>query len=474
MKSHRLLLFLSNIFLSIPLLLHGYNGLFSRYLADDFCTAGYYKTQGFIASMQFWRLTWSGRYSFYFLINSAHFIGQWITPYLTLIVITIWLYILFVLFRQVFRIIGISYVVLPIILLAGIVLYSTLDGTPDLYQSLYWQTGLLTYVVPLLFLTGYGAIALNRISSNTQTSWGGLGLSAGITFVAGGFSETYVTLQVVAVLAFLTTVSIFLKGEARRSVILFLSAGLFGAIISMILVITAPGNFARLSFMPEPLTFTEVVYLALRDTFMFSKLSFYNNPLSSIIALLVPGLLVFYLPLRQNRKESFVSIKRDKVIPFLIGIPIMAYIFIAGTIAPSYYATGVYPVERALITSQFVLIIAFTSWSLLVGIFLRRYFMNDALHSPIIMLLIVVLLISGAYHSSQKTLSGLPEGQIYANLWDARDDNIRQEVALGAQEISAASLPHISPGLAELSADPNDWINRCLASYYGLSNVTGK
>jgi hypothetical protein len=474
MKSPRLPLLLSNIFLIIPLLLHGYYGLFSRYLADDFCTAGYYKTQGFIASMQLWRLTWSGRYSFYFLINFTHFIGQWITPYLTLIVITIWLYILFVFFRQVFRIIGISYVVLPIILLAGIVLYSTLDGTPDLYQSLYWQTGLLTYVVPLLFLTCYGAITLNRISSKQQTSWGGLGLSAGITFVAGGFSETYVTLQVVAVLAFLTTVSIFLKGEARRSGILFLSAGLFGAIVSMILVITAPGNFARLSFMPEPLTFTEVIYLALQDTFMFSKLSFYNNPLSSIIALLVPGLLTLYLPMRKNRQESIGSITRDKFIPFLVGIPILAYIFIAVTIAPSYYATGVYPVERALITSQFVLMIAFNSWSLLVGIFLRRYFVNDALHSPLIMLLIVVLLISGAYHSSQKTLSGLPEAQMYANLWDARDDNIRQEVALGAQEISAASLPHISPGLAELSTDPNDWINRCLASYYGLSKVLGK
>jgi hypothetical protein len=328
--------------------------------------------------------------------------------------------------------------------------------------------------VPLLFLTGYGAIALTRISSKQQTSWGGLGLSAGITFAAGGFSETYVTLQVIVILAFLTAVYIVIKGEARRSGILFLSAGLFGAIVSMILVITAPGNFGRLSFMPEPMALTEVVYSAFRDTFMFSKLSFYHNPLSSIITLLIPGLLALYLPIRNHRQESFGAITRDQLIPFLVGIPIFAYIFIAGTLAPSYYATGVYPVERALITSQFVLMIAFTSWSLLVGIFLRRYFVNDALHSPLLMLLIVVLLISGAYDSSQKILSGLPEVQIYANLWDARDEYIRQEVALGAQEISAASLPHISPGLAELNADPNDWINRCLASYYGLSMVFAK
>jgi hypothetical protein len=474
MKLHKQLLILANVSLLVPLLAHGYYGSFSRYLADDFCTASQFKAQGFISSMLYWRMTWSGRYSFIFFINIAHFIGQWITPYLTLIVIILWLFVLFVFIRQIFHVVGIPYAVLPIILLACIVLYSTLNGTPDLYQSLYWHTGLLTYVVPLLFLTGYGAIALNRISNNSQTSWGGLGLSAGITFVAGGFSETYVALQVVAVLAFLTTVYIFLKGEARCSGILFLSAGLFGAIVSIILVITAPGNFGRLSFMPDPLAFAEVVYLALRDTLLFSKLSIYNNPLSSIIALLIPGLLALYLPLRKNRQESFGSVVRDKFIPFLIGIPILAYILIAATLAPSYYATGVYPAERALITSQFVLIIAFISWSLLAGIFLRRYFVKDVLHSPLIMLLIVVLLISGAYNSSQKTLSGLPEAQIYANLWDARDDNIRQEVASGAQEISAASLPHMSPGLAELSADPNDWINRCLASYYGLSKVFAK
>jgi hypothetical protein len=474
MKFHRLLLILANTSLLVPLLTHSYFGLFSRYLADDFCTAGQYKAQGFIASMQFWRLTWSGRYSFYFLINITHFIGQWITPYLTSIAIAIWLFTLFVLIHQLFQIIQVSISILPALLLASIILYSSLNGSPDIYQSLYWQTGLVTYVTPLLFLTSYGAIILNRISKNTQTSWRGMALSAGITFVAGGFSETYVTLQIIAVLAFLILVCLFIRGESRRSGILFLGSGLLGAIVALILVITAPGNSARLSFLPERLAIPELVYLTLRDTIMFSKISLYNNPLPSTIALLVPGLLVLYLPISKNRDKFFGPIKGNKVIPFLMGIPILAYILIVGTMVPSYYATGVYPAERALITSQFILIFAFTSWSLLVGIFFRRYFGKDSIQSPIILLLIVTLLISGAFHSSQKTLSRLPEAEIFASLWDARDDNIRQETASGAQEISAASLPHISPGLAELSTDPNDWVNRCIASYYGLSKVIAK
>jgi uncharacterized membrane protein len=142
--------------------------------------------------------------------------------------------------------------------------------------------------------------------------------------------------------------------------------------------------------------------------------------------------------------------------------------------APSFYATATFPVERVLITAQFILVFAFAIWSLLLGITFRPYIGKVPDLSPIVLGFVVLLLISGAITSSQKTLSRLPEAQIVAGLWDVRDTYIRQEVAAGALEISAVSLPHISPGLAELSTDPNDWVNRCLALSYGLSKVTAK
>jgi hypothetical protein len=236
MKFQRPLLLLSNIAVIAPLIAHSYFGLFSRYLADDFCTSAQYKSQGFITSMQFWRLTWSGRYSFYFLMNVSHFIGEWITPYLTGIAIAIWLLALYILFRQLAQIIHIPNSFLPTLLLASIVLFSTLDGAPDIYQSLYWQTGLVTYVVPLLILTSYGAWTLNRIAKETPISRVEIAVSAGITFVAGGFSETYVTLQIIIVLTFLVAVYLFIRGESRRSGLLFLGSGLFGGIAALILV----------------------------------------------------------------------------------------------------------------------------------------------------------------------------------------------------------------------------------------------
>ena len=473
MKFQRPLLLLSNIAVIAPLIAHSYFGLFSRYLADDFCTSGQYKSQGFITSMQFWRLTWSGRYSFYFLMNVSHFVGEWITPYLTGIAIAIWLLALYILFRQLAKIIHIPNSFLPTLLLACIALFSTLDGAPDIYQSLYWQTGLVTYVVPLLILTSYGAWTLNRIAEETPISRVEIAASAGITFVAGGFSETYVTLQIIIVLILLVAVTLFIRGEKRRSGLLFLGSGLFGGIAASILVTTAPGNAARLSFMLEPLAVPELVYLTFRYPITFAKNALYHNPISSTIALLVPGLLALLLPIRRNLAEN-ISFPKRKIFPFLISVPIIAYLLIAVSMAPSFYATATFPVGRVLITAQFILITAFTIWSLLLGITFRPFIGQVPDHSPIVLGFIVLLLILGAITSSQKTISRLPEAQIVAGLWDVRDKYIRQEVAAGAMEISAVSLPHISPGLAELSTDPNDWVNRCLALSYGLSKVTAK
>jgi hypothetical protein len=473
LKFQRPLLLLSNIAVIAPLIAHSYFGLFSRYLADDFCTSGQYKSQGFITSLQFWRLTWSGRYSFYFFMNVSHFIGEWITPYLTGIAIAIWLFTLYILFRQLAHIIHIPNSFLPTLMLAGIVLFLTLEGAPDIYQSLYWQTGLVTYVVPLLFLTGYGALTLNKIAKNAPIRRVEIAVSAGITFVAGGFSETYVTLQIIIVLILLFAVTLFIRGEKRRSSLLFLGSGLFGGIAALILVTTAPGNAARLSFMLEPLAVPELFYLTFRYPITFAKNALYHSPISSTIAFLVPGLLALFLPIRRNLEQNLPFPKR-KIFPFLIIVPIVAYLLIAGSMAPSFYATATFPVERVLITAQFILAFALTVWSLLLGITFRPYFGNVPRLSPIVLGFVVLLLISGAFTSSQKTLSRLPEAQIVAGLWDVRDKYIRQEVASGALEISAMSLPHMSPGLAELSTDPNDWVNRCLALNYGLSKVTAK
>jgi hypothetical protein len=466
-------LIFSNITLIIPLGFYSYHGFFSRYLADDFCTSAYFQQHGFLQSMLFWRMTWSGRYSFYFFMNITHSLGQWLTPFITGITILAWLGALFIFARLLFQALKIPESRLFTLLFASIILFATLDGAPDIYQSLYWHTGLVTYVFPLIMFTLYGAYLLNRLMKKSRINPIDMALSAGIPLAAGGFSETYVSVQVTAILAFLVLVFLFANGELRRRGIIILGWGFVGAATALLLVVTAPGNAARISLILEYMRGYQLVIGTIRHTMDFSKSALYFTPISAIAALIAPGLLASYLLGRPNDQPDLQSLPHQKHLSILFFIPLLSFLLIASTIAPSLYATAD-PASRALITAQFILISSFAIWSLLLGFFLREMVKKlPPLLAPV-SVIIGLLLISGSAISFQKTLVSLPDVQQNARLWDRRDQEVREAVAVGAQEIEAISLPHLSPGLAELSYSSDDWVNQCFALHYGLKKVSAK
>lgn len=475
-KIQNAFLYLSNLLLLIPLLLHGYLGLSSRYLADDFCTAGQFLARGFFSSLEYWYLNWSGRFAFYFFMNLTHIFGDGITPYFTALTLLVWWLALYSLSHQAIHAHLPSSSTLQSALLASLVLFAVLNGTPDLYQSLYWQTGAVTYVFPLILFTFFAAWLFSQRASDPadRPGWRGLGLSAGITFVAGGFSETYAAMQVAAVLILLLLVIVFGRGVARSYRIAALSSALAGALLALILMVTAPGNAVRMSYMPDRLSFPALAFWSARHAAAFSVKSLLMAPLSSLSALLVPGLLSLVYFEFPGDNQAVASRQRSRAVLYLVGIPFFAYLLIVAVIAPSVYATAAYPAERALVTAQFILICALSAWGLLCGKFLRQSALRSPIYSVLSGIAVVLLLVFSAILTSSKTLSQLPEAQAFARQWDERDLDIHQQIAAGSLEVQAASLPHISPGLAELSKDPNDWLNQCLALSYGVHQVMAK
>src|SRR5207244_2137718 len=65
------------------------------------------------------------------------------------------------------------------------IVYATIDGAPDIFGSLIWQTGMMAYVIPLILTSAWCAAYLSR--QPEQISW----LDAVIPFVAAGFSELF-------------------------------------------------------------------------------------------------------------------------------------------------------------------------------------------------------------------------------------------------------------------------------------------
>ncbi|MGH2605608.1 MAG: hypothetical protein ACRDG5_03365, partial [Anaerolineales bacterium] len=137
-------------------------GFFARYIADDFCTAGTLRRLGFWESQSNWYLNWSGRYSFTFVATSLNLIGPGVTPWLPLAALVLWLgagaYLVraWIPMGEGSTARGIS------VALSALLLFFTVGGTPNLYQSLYWQTGMLTYSLPLVLGTFYLGWLLKR------------------------------------------------------------------------------------------------------------------------------------------------------------------------------------------------------------------------------------------------------------------------------------------------------------------------
>ena len=161
--------------LAFPLAVYASIGAFSRYTADDFCWAGTLRAEGFFNAQVFYYTVYSPRYAFTFLVNLVELAGPAIVPALPAAAILVWLALLTWTFAQ----FGVGK--LRAFVLAEVAAFATLQTAPDLAQSLYWQTGMLTYLLPLVLATFLVGWIRRR-----NPSWWAVGISGVVTFVGGG------------------------------------------------------------------------------------------------------------------------------------------------------------------------------------------------------------------------------------------------------------------------------------------------
>ncbi|MFQ5923803.1 MAG: DUF6056 family protein [Anaerolineales bacterium] len=464
------------LLLSLPLLALIYLASFSRFLADDYCTHSTLVEQGLFGSQAYWYLNWSGRYSFTLLVNLTELLGSSFTPLLIALTVPLWLGLLTVSLRTVLRALsgasswGLS------LLLGSLILVATMNGTPDMYQSLLWQTGLVTYVVPLILGTAYlGWIAslLMRGTSEEIRRWE-WAVSLVWAFVAGGFSETYVSMQIAGLLA-LSAASFVPRWQRNlspiRGVVL---AGLAGSLLSLLAIVGAPGNQVRRSLMPDPGNLLSIVGWSIRHAFAFVAKSIIGAPVTSLLAMALPLCAAVFLwsastiaPPLQNRSARRAS-------DIHLVIPAATFLLILASIIPSVFATSAYPAERSLITAQYALISSLVLWGFTLGYLggsaIRRW---AGARKVWLGAIVLALTLIGSLATTQRILGWLPDAREFSVAWGLRDASIREALDRGDTEMEIASLSHMA-GLAEVGFDPDEWINICVADSYGLASVVAK
>lgn len=463
----------------IPLGAHAYMGGFSRYIADDFCTLGTLRRLGFFGSQTNWYMNWSGRYSFTFLVNLTQLAGSKLTPILPALAVAIWLVAVTCLILRWQRWLRTTPSITLAFALSGLVIFTTLEEAPNVYQSLYWQTGMLTYTLPLVLLTAYLAwmhVFTDRDPGVSSRSWA-IPASGFAAIIFGGFSETYVAVQTALLVSLFILAFITLKGKKRRLVAAFIGAGIVGSLLAMLVIVLAPGNLVRRSLMPPSPDLLLLIKKSIVDVYIFSVISFRQHPHLVVLSVILPALSGFLTYQGENFKRPLSSGDWAKWLLPLIVVPAFTALLILASIMPSEYAISSYPDGRVLIMSQYFLFLGLALWGLSIGARVRslvavetKWVLSTA--SLVFGLIACALAVLGfiAVRTITDEVSGARQNAI---AWDKRDITLKNIVEEDGVPIAVPSLHHMG-GLAEIGYDPDEWINRCVAQAYEVDAVVAK
>ena len=163
-----LLLGLFSLALLVPVAVLAYLGTYSRYMSDDYCTAWTLTERGFIQSQVYWYTSWSGRYTFTFLVNVMQSFGPWITRILPGLSLVAWITAMVSLVKEVGQVLGVALKHLIAIIIAAAAVVVIMAGVPNTFQSIYWLTGISTYTIPLILFLFYLYQLAGRINSTVR------------------------------------------------------------------------------------------------------------------------------------------------------------------------------------------------------------------------------------------------------------------------------------------------------------------
>jgi len=446
----------------VPLFFYGYLGSFTRFIADDYCSATYAQERGLLRSIWYWYHTWSGRYSAFgmdwlVLTKMLDRYSIQIVPPLTL---AIWLvFAAATIFLYLNSIDSRRSNLIPAIALAANSMYVILFLSPNIPQSLYWWNGMRSYTLPLVVLTGY-TFLFQLISKRIQSTkkwilWGIVSFL--LLFTNAGFSETFAVLQFVfLVFLFVLKITTRFRKKLDTDTTLLL-AGLLGTILALIVIISAPGNAIRQSRLNTSFNLANFLSVSLSGYAEFFINLF--NQTNKFTALLGIVLVVIWMGWQYKN----LKIGTWKFFAYFIGGLAISY----ACILPGVYGYSQLPPPRTLILPTFILIIFLLQTGFIAGSWLFNKIKVSTWSMNVLITLACTLMIFSAASTSQSLYESRDVYIAFAKKWDEVDTQIIQAKAEGKESVDIPSMSNWS-GLDRPNQDPGFWLNECYTDLYGI------
>jgi Family of unknown function (DUF6056) len=457
---------------------YAYLGRYTRYVADDFTLKNDLHASGYWAAQIWEYLHWTGRFSYIALMDGGLLLGELFVRFLPGILLLLWVLAISAAVKALVPKTG----WIARLTLASGVVFTTLHMTPSPFLSLYWMAGSLEYTAPLLLGSFLVAIVASR-SGGGRSRIVAAGL---VAFVAGGFNEGYAFAQLlILVLMLLATFTINWPELSRsRSLLLF---GLVGSVVSLVVLGVAPGNGARFSVITEIIG-TRPSFVELPRVTVGFALQFFNDVfVARWGALLFVGAIS---ALVAGRTTDLHRTSAAQQLQRVVYILLVAVVTSVASFAPTAYVEArITPIYGQIVPAFIgVCAVAVVGWAC--GRYAQSVFdhygeataMRPEWRSVLGATAVVALscLVATVPIHSIITIWG-DRGALsaYAATKDQQAAMARAAAVAGSPSVTVPSTSTTAdlgvfshPSYEEMLPDPNWWINKGEAEYYGVGAIS--
>lgn len=441
--------------LTVVFVVHAYLGSYTRFIADDYCSAYLGQRFGLLRYLWFWYLNWGGRFS----AIAADMVLAWSRPqgigWVPGVALAIWTVLLT---AAVFHLLpGEVRRSRALIALtsAEILVFVTLLLMPNVPQSLYWYSAFRTHLLPVIVFSGYLAVyAVFRTRAwPAQTGLAWLGGSFLLAWFAAGFSEAWTAVQFS-----LLTLAAFLEwtwggSERARSRVGFLLTGLAGTALALLILLAAPGNLNRQESFYRPSGWGEMFQISFHG-----YISLLQSALAAparIVGLI--GALLFFFSLGALHPAPQPVARRRLLLVLALTVLLPAVSFL-----PAAYGIGDVLPERAHDIPIFVL---------LSGAFVIAFLAGAWVAQPRPALGMAALAGILLFSSTAMLLPALLESRHVFIAYAERMDRVEQEILQARQ--SGRQVIHIPKlgnwaGTFDPTDNPRFFSTACISLYYDI------
>lgn len=457
------------ILFAIGLAVFAAAGTQARYWADDYCYTATVRQMGLIRGIVDWYQTSGNRLSTLAAVAASELFGPGAIRGVPGAVLTLWAAAWVFFLARLRRKLAPSTLALPwIALLALVMVYFAALLAPDRLQSVYWRMGTFHYSLPATLLLLNLGLLIGALDARSSRIWpalaGGL-----LAFFTAGLSETFAALQAGLFVLALAGAAAFARGHLRQRAVPLLTAPLLGTLLMMALMMSAPANAWRQAVMPPPNNLLLIIPYALRHAaeFIFYAVRGAPVPFAAFVIVIFSAVWLGLDPstARLTARQSAAG----------MGVSLLAgYLLIVSSFAPSAFANLAYPAGRALMPGHFALLSGLAAAAFFAALLVRAVI--PARPALWLTALAALALLAGSLYP----LRALPalrqetaQLAVRAARWDERAAQIRASLDGGQRQVLTREVDVVQ-GLEDIGPNPDFWINRCAAVYFGASSITAK